>query len=454
MAMFITKKHISRRTVLKGAGISLALPFLDAMVPAATALIQTAAAPKLRAGFFYIPYGAIMSNTALGAAADRWTPSGSKADFKLNVIMASLEPYKKSVTSFDHLDNTASNGSVRAYTSTWLSCTNPLKGPSLDQIFARKISSDTRLSSLQVASETTNQQAAGGGAQGSMLSFSETTSPLTMEYSPRKILTKLFGDDDPAERASIEREKASLLDLIGDRTRALQNELGPADRAVLDGHLESVRQIEVRVQQESDRQAEVDRHLNAAMVDLHTLDARIPKGSQDKPLDEFDKQVPLLFDLVALAYQMDITRVVTFIMAAEGTNQTYPFCGVPDSLRLLSLHTNDPVKMEKLAKVQTWHMERFAEFLSKMATTPDGQGTLLDHSMFMYGSNISNSNTHSHYPLPTIIVGGGNGKLRQGGQQLALSEHTPLANLHLTLLNKTGIEQDRFANSTGLISGI
>ena len=169
---------------------------------------------------------------------------------------------------------------------------------------------------------------------------------------------------------------------------------------------------------------------------------------------EFDQQVQLIFDLVALAYQMDITRVVTFIMAAEGTNQNYPFIGVPDSFHPLSLHADDPVRIEKLVKIQTWHMEKFAEFLAKMAATPDGQGTLLDHSIFMYGSNMSNSDRHSHYPLPTIVVGGGNGRLKQGGQQLSLPEHTPIANLHLTLLNKAGIEQNRFGDSTGMISGI
>ena len=264
---------------------------------------------------------------------------------------------------------------------------------------------------------------------------------------------KLFGDGDPTERASIDREESSLLDFIRDQTRALQANLGAADRTILDGHLESVRQAEVRVQKDSDRQAELGRQMGTT-ADLHTLNARIPKGLLEKPLDDFDQQVQLIFDLVALAYQMDATRVVTCIIAAEGTNQNYPFIGVPESFHPLSHHADDPVRIEKLVKIETWHMEKFAEFLSKMAATPDGQGTLLDHSMFMYGSNISNSNVHSHYPLPTIVVGGGNGRLKQGGQQLILPEHTPIANLHLTLLNKAGIEQNRFADSTGTISDI
>jgi len=452
--VFITKKHISRRTLLKGAGITLALPFLDAMVPAATALAQTAAAPKLRTGFFYIPHGAIMYNTALGPAADRWTPSGSGADFKLNTIMAALEPFKRSVTSFDHLVN--GTGSVRGYTSGWLSCmTSTVNiGPTLDQIIAGKIGSETTLPSLQVASETTNQQAATNGGPGSEMSFTAAHVALPLEFRPRTIFTKLFGDGDIAERASIDRQESSLLDFIRGQTRALQSDLGPSDRAILDGHLESVRQAEIHVQQDGARQAEMDGRLAAAMVDVHALDARIPRGSPAKPLNDFDQQVPLIFDLVALAYQMDITRVVAFSMAAEGTNQTYPFIGVPDSFHPLSHHANDPERIAKLVKIETWHMEKFTEFLAKMAATPDGQGTLLDHSIFMYGSNISNSDTHSNYPLPTIIVGGGNGRLKQGGQQLTLPEHTPLANLHLTLLNKAGIEQGRFADSTGTISGI
>jgi len=455
--MFILKKHISRRTVLKGAGVSLALPFLDAMVPAATALAQTAAAPKLRMGFFYMPHGAVMYNTALGPAMDRWMPSGSGAGFKLNVIMASLEPYKKYLTSFDHLENEASNGLVRTYIpATWLSCTRQGAniGPTLDQIIAGKFGPETKVPSLQVSSETTVQRAAGNGGAGAELSFSDSYSPLPLEYRPRMIWRNLFGNEDPYERSSIDHQKGSLLDLIRDQTRALQNDLGASDRAVLDHHLESVRQVEVQVQQDSERQALIDGQLAVSMVDLHALGSRIPKGTPDRPLDNFDAQVQLIFELVALAYQMDITRVVTCMMAAEGSVQRYPFIGVPEAFYPLTQHANDPVKIDKLVKIQTWHMEKFVEFLAKMAATPDGQGTLLDHSIFMYGSNVSNSNLHSHYPLPTIVVGGGNGKLKQGGQQLTLPEHTPIANLYVTLLNKVGIEQKSFADSRGMISEI
>src|SRR5207247_6030332 len=248
--MFITKKHISRRAVLKGAGVSLALPFLDAMVPAATALSQTAAVPKVRTGFFYIPHGAIMYNTSHGPAMDKWTPSGAGADFKLSPILSSLEPYKKYVTSFGNLENAASAGSVHTLNpATWLSATRPYgtgshahMAPTIDQLIAKAIGQDTPLPSLEVASETTVQSAAGGGGSYTTLSFRDPESPLPMEYNPRKIFLQLFGEGDtPEERAFIGRQTRSVLDLISDNTKKLQVQLGNNDRAVLDGYLETVR---------------------------------------------------------------------------------------------------------------------------------------------------------------------------------------------------------------------
>src|ERR1700676_4286933 len=243
--MFITKKHLSRRTVLKAAGVTLALPFLDAMVPAGTALAQTAAAPKLRTTFFYLPHGAIMHNTSHGPAMDRWTPSGSGADFKLSQILASLEPYKKYVSSFGNLENAATAGSVHTFTpATWLSATRPDTGgprahmaTTLDQVIAKIISQDTPLPSLELASETIVQVAAGGGGSYTTLSFRDADSPLPMEYNPRKIFLQLFGEGDtPRERASISHETNSILDLILDGTKSLQRDLGSNDKAALDGY--------------------------------------------------------------------------------------------------------------------------------------------------------------------------------------------------------------------------
>ena len=445
--MFITKKHLSRRTVLKGAGVSLALPLLDAMVPAATALAQTAAAPKMRTGFFYIPHGAVMHNTSHGPSMDKWTSSGAGADFKLSPILSPLEPYKKYVTSFANLENAASAGSVHTLNpATWLSATRPDAGrgrahmaATLDQVIAKVIGQDTPLPSLEIASETIVQSAAGGGGSYTTLSFRDAESPLPMEYNPRKVFLQLFGEGDtPEERTFIRNQTNSILDLIRDRTKNLQGKLGNADRAVLEGYLETVREIERRAEK-------------AGSSDLSSL--KIPNAPVGE-LEDFAEQVKLMFDLLALAFQADLTRVATYIMVAEGTNRTYNHIGVPDAFHPVSHHANDLERLNKLVKIQTWHVQKFAEFLAKMAATPDGEGTLLDHSIFMYGSNMSNSDLHNNYPVPNIIVGGGNGRVKLGGQQITLPERTPIANVHLTILQKVGIERDKFGDSTGVIAGV
>jgi hypothetical protein len=445
--MFITKKHISRRTVLKGAGVSLALPLLDAMFPAATALAQTAATPKMRTGFFYLPHGAIMHNTAHGPAMDKWTPSGSGADFKLSPILSALEPYKKYVTSFGNLENAASAGSVHTFNpATWLSATRPDTGgprahmaTTLDQVIAKAIGQETRLPSLELASETIVQSAAGGGGSYTTLSFRDPESPLPMEYNPRKVFLQMFGEGDtPEERAFIGRQTNSILDLITDRTKKLQGQLGNNDRAVLDGYLETVREIERRAEK-------------ASATNLTGL--KIPNAPVGE-LEDFAEQVKLMFDLLALAFQADLTRVSSYIMVAEGTNRTYNHIGVPDAFHPVSHHANDLERINKLIKIQSWHVQKFSEFITKMASTPDGDGTLLDHSIFMYGSNMSNSDLHNNYPEPNIIVGGGNGKAKLGGQHILLPERTPIANLHQTLLQKVGVQREKFGDSTGAIAGV
>jgi hypothetical protein len=447
--MFLTRKHLSRRAVLRGAGATLALPLLDAMIPAATALAQTAAAPKLRMGFFYIPHGAIMGNTSHGPEMDRWTPGGSGAEFALSPIMASLEPYKRYVTSFGNLQNQAMVGGVHSLApATWLSGMRPDRksagasmSATLDQVVAQHIGRDTTLPSLELASETTQQAAACSGAAcfyNTTLSFRDAHSPLPMEYNPRKVFVQLFGEGDtPEERTAISNQTKSLLDRISDRTHALRRDLGPGDRAVLDSYLDTVREIERRVALASSR-------------DLSGID--VPEAPIGE-LDAFEKQVDLLFDLIALAYQADLTRVASYIMVAEGTTRTYNHIGVPDSFHPVSHHANDLDRIEKLVKIQTWHMERFAAFLASIAAIPDGDGTLLDHSMFLYGSNMSNSDRHNGHPLPTILVGGGNGTLR-GGQHIELPSPTPLANLHLTILEKVGAPRESFGDGTGTIAGV
>jgi hypothetical protein len=258
-----------------------------------------------------------------------------------------------------------------------------------------------------------------------------------MESNPRKVFAMLFGEGaTAAERVAIVRQKRSILDFITERTRALQLELGASDKVLLDNYLDTVREIERRVKLAQDR-------------DLSGVKApEIPAAEQDIAID---KEVRLLFDLIAVAYQADLTRVASFIMIGEGTNRTYNHIGVPDSFHPLSHHADYVDRLEKLVKIQRYHMERFAEFVAKLAATPEGEGTLLDHSMLLYGSNMSNSNLHGNYPLPTILVGGAAGALK-GGRQVELPEHTTISNLHLTLLNKAGLEMKSFGDSTGEIA--
>ncbi len=449
MATFLTKKHLSRRTFLRGGGVALGLPFLEAMVPAATALADTAAAPKTRAGFFYIPHGAIMNNTVYGKEVDAWTSTGKGADFKLGKTLASLEPYKNYVTTFDNLENLAAGGSVHTLNpATWLSCVRPdtaAKGASmaitLDQVIVQHLGQKTALPSLELCSETTIQVAACGGAgcyYASTTSYSGPNSPLPMEYNPRKVFIQLMGEGDTAaERDALLRRNTSILDMINDRAKALNSTLGSGDRAKLEEYLDTVRELERRV-------------TVAGARDLKGI--TVPDAPVGE-LDDFDKQVRLMFDLLALAYQADLTRVASFVMVSEGTNRTYNFVGVPDSFHPVSHHSNDKERIRRLQVIERYHMERFADFLKKLADTKEGEGSILDHSLFLYGSNMSNSNQHDNYPLPEILVGGANGK-HVGGKNVTPAARTPLANLHLTILDKLGIQEPKFGNSTGLITDV
>jgi hypothetical protein len=381
-----------------------------------------------------------MGNTRHGPLLDRWTPKGSGPDFTLNAITKPLEPYRKYVTSFGNIKNEAAASVHVGNPGTWLTAQRqdvnaPHLFVSVDQVIADRIGRTTPHHSLQISSETTVQQAAGNGnALAITLSFRDANTPLQMEFNPRKIFVQLFGDK---KRVASLKETASLLDLFTEQARALEPELGPGDRAVLENYLDAVREAEksVAAKQESLR--------NLEGLQLPPM----PPGQ----LDEFDQQVDLMFDLIALAYRADLTRVVSFIMVAEGSNVQYPFIGVRESFHPLSHHADDLDRINKLVKIQTWHMDRFAAFLGKLAAVPDGEGTLLDNAMFLYGSNMSNSSTHSHFPLPTLLVGGGAGNLT-GGRHIDFPAATPIANLHLTLLGKAGIERQTFADSTGTIS--
>jgi hypothetical protein len=446
MAYFLTKKYLSRRTFLRGSGVALGLPFLDAMVPAGTALAQSAAAPKTRAGFFYLPHGAIMNNTVYGKEVDTWTSSGKGADFKLGATVSPLEPFKKYVTTFENIENSTAMGSVHTLNpATWLSCVRPdtsatgaSLGITLDQLIAQKIGQQTALPSLELASETTVQIAAGNGGFYTTTAFASPTKPLPMEFNPRKVFIQLVGDyDSAAERAEMLRKNASILDMIGDRSKSLKAQLSPGDQHTLSDYLDTVRELERRVKLASDK-------------DMSKLDVpNAPVGQ----LDDFDAQLKMMFDLIALAYQADLTRVVNFIQAAEGTDRNYPQFGDTDGFHPTSHHANQRGRITALQKIQRYHMERFAEFLKKLDAAKEGDGSVLDHSLFLYGSNMGNSNAHDNYPLPEVLIGGANGK-HVGGKNLTLPERTPLANIHLTILDKLGIPQKSFGNSTGVISEV
>jgi len=415
-------------------------------VPASTALAQVDAMPKKRAGFFYLPHGTIMNNTPFGADVDQWTSTGAGDSFKMGKMLSSLEPYKNYVTTFENLENNSALGSVHTLNpATWLSCVRPGTGSvpelatTLDQVIAQQLGQETALPSLELATETTIQVAAGnGGFYAVTTSFASPNQPLPMEFNPRKVFIQLMGPyDTQEERSRILEKNKSILDMIADRTRSLQKDLGAGDRVLLSNYLDTIREIERRVQIASDQ--------DLSGMDIPTA----PVGV----FEDFDEQIKMMFDLLALAYQADLTRVGTLVMAAEGTDRTYPQVKVAGGFHPTSHHTNDPGRIQDLIRVQTYHMDHFGRFIKRLADTPDGDGSILDHSLFLYGSNMGNSNQHDNYPLPEILVGGASGA-HKGGKNITPPERTPLANVHLTILDKLGIPQDSFGNSTGILSDV
>jgi len=433
--MFITKKHISRRTVLKSAGYAVSLPLLDAMIPAATALAATAAAPKLRMAFVYFPHGAVMN---------QWTPKAEGADFDLPPIIAPLKPFQKQLTIISGMENkSAIAAPVHAITpGTWLSCVpprishDPYGGITVDQIVARHIGQDTPLPSLEVGTEERGGEGSCdrnyGCSYGKTISFRDPSTPLPMEHNPRKLFQQLFGAGDTAdERVQLARESRSILDLVSKEADDLKRSLGLRDRAAMDDYLSTVREIERRVQQLEGR--------DLSKVSLPDAPAGIPS--------RFDEHMALMFDLIALAYQANLTRVVSFMMAAEVSNQPYNFINIADAFHPLSHHANNPTKLGNLAKVQAWNTGAFAKFAAKLQSLPDGEGNMLDNSILVFGSNMSDSNAHNHFPLPMAIVGGGAGRIK-GNRHLRYPDKTPIANMHLTILDRIGVPLETFGDAT------
>jgi len=447
--MFITKKHLSRRTLLRAGGASIGLPLLSAMVPAATALAQTAAAPRQRMGFFYLPHGAIMDNTRYGKELNAWTPDVEGKGFDLKPILEPLAPFKPYLTVVSGLGNRpAESPTVHAVTpATWLSCVTPQQGSSphlsvtADQVAARHIGQETPLPSIELATESGGGGSACDNTYGcsysSTISFRTASTPLPMEYDPRKAFEKIFGRGaTPAERATIQGEYTSLLDMVTGEVADLRRQLGATDRAIIDDYLDSVREIERRV----DLLGEQD-----------LSQANLPEVPVAMP--DFDGHLRLMFDLIAAAYQADMTRVATMMMAAEVSNMSYNHIGVPDAFHPLSHHAENRVAIEKLVRVQRYHSEVFADFLAKLDAMPDGDGgTVLDNSIFLYGGNMSNSNKHDHFPLPTLVVGRGHGI--RGDQHLRYPDHTPIANVLFTLLLRAGVPLESIGDSTGELAEI
>jgi hypothetical protein len=443
--MYLTKKHLSRRSVLRGAGAAIALPLLDAMIPAGTALAQTAAAPKPKLGFFYLPHGAVM---------DRWQPSATGKAFDLPEILAPYAPFKSSMTIVSGLRNKAAEGAgVHAVNpGTWLSCTSPfwskegdqtLRGISADQIAAREIGQDTLFPSLELCTEVKASSGAAcnpefGCGFGSTISFRTATQPLPMEHNPRKLFYRLFGQGDTAaEREAIIEQTGSLLDLVSDSATSVNKRLGTADRTRVSEYLDSVREIERQVQKMADQ--------DFSGLDLPDAPAGVPPT--------FDEHINTMFDLAALAYRAGLTRVISFMMAAEISMLTYNQVGVSDAFHPLSHHQNNPDKLARLAIVQNYHSKVFAKFLDRLRSTNDGDGSLLDHSILLYGSNMSDSNLHNADPLPSVIFGHGYGAI-EGGQHLKYAQDTPHANLILTLLARAGLSVTSLGNSTGELTEV
>ena len=434
--MIITRKALPRRTVLRGLGASLALPLLDGMVPAFAALRKTAAAPVKRLGVVYVPNGMMMNH---------WTPRTEGAGFDLPAILEPLEPFRRHIEVLSGMHGVDGEGPHARSSTRFLTGvgakpdngSNLSAAVSMDQLAGRALGRETQLATLELALDGRNF--AGSCDDGFSCAYTNTivwandTTPLPMENNPRVVFERLFGDSgstDPAVRQARLRKDASLLDSVTERAGALSRELGARDSAKLDQYLDAVRDVERRIQM-----AEAQSGRELPVVDQP---AGIP--------GTFGEHARLMFDLQALAYETDLSRVVTFMMGREITGRTYAEIGVPDAHHPISHHQRDPAKLAKLTRINQYHVQLFAELLARLEATPDGDGTLLDHTMIVYGAGMADSNAHASQDLPILLAGGGAGT---GGRHVRYPEHTPLANLHLSLLDKLGVPAESLGHATG-----
>jgi hypothetical protein len=449
--MFITKTALPRRTFLRGVGTVLALPLLDAMVPALSAMRQTAAAPVRRLGFVYLPNGVARNFSGI----NYWTPIGEGADFELSPILTPLAPYRDRLLVVSGLaqhpadaHDDGANGDHTRGTSSWLTGVHPKRtegadvrnGTSADQMAAAVIGRETPLPSLELAIDL---NFLGGQCENSYscaylntLAWRTPTAPMPTENNPRIVFERLFGDGGTsAQRLAQARQNRSILDSVMADLARLQQSLGPADRTAVTDYVDAVREVERRIQKVEE---------SGATSDLPTLER--PSGIPER----YDEHVKLMYELQWLAFRADITRVVTFMLGRELNFRTYPEIGITEGHHGLSHHQDNPNQIAKLAKLNTYQTELFAWFVDKLQSTPDGDGTLLDQSLFLYGAGLSNPNLHAHYDLPLAVLGGGAGRLK-GGRHLVFKEETPMTNLLLSLLDKAGVRIDALGDSNGRV---
>jgi hypothetical protein len=436
--MFISKRHLDRRTFLRGAGVCVGLPLLESMTPAQTPIARTAAASKSRLSCIYVPHGATM---------DKWTPAAEGKGFAFTETLAPLEKYRDRINVISNTAHAAAAGvnsdagaDHTRSAAVYLSGAHPQRekvevGMTLDQIVAQKLGQDTPLPSIELSIEEVALSCGAGYAcaYANTISWRTPTQPMPMENNPQVVFKRLFGDgSNTAQRQERRTEARSILDSVMSSVASLQKDLPAVDKATLGDYLDNVREIERRVQK-------ADQHMNA--------DIEIPASPVGIP-DALDDHFKLMFDLQVLAFRAEITRVATMMYARDTSGAVYPPTGVRDGFHVASHHSNARANMDKFALINKYHVELLAYFLEKLKTTPDGDGTLLDHSMVLYGSSMSNGNQHDHDPLPLILAGGASGQL-QGGRHIKPAAHTPASNLLLSMLNKLGVDVKSHGDSTG-----
>lgn len=446
--MMIARKALPRRTVLRGLGVTLALPFLDAMVPALSALGD---APR-RLGFIYIPNGVAMNFTGV----NYWRPPDPQEPFELSPILAPLAPVRDRVLVVSGLGHRqadgaepvddGANGDHARGTTTWLTGVRPLhtestavrNGISADQLAAAVLGRDTTLPSLELGIGINYLEGNCGNGYSCVylntLAWRSATTPVPTEDNPRVVFERLFGHGRvAAERLADARQNRSILDSVLEQTLRLQQTLGPADRATLDGYLDATREVERRLQAAETRGGDAAR-------------------SFERPLsipERFDEHVSLMYDMLWIAFQADITRVATFMLGVELNMRTYPEIGITDRHHALSHHGDDPMRIERYSKVNIYQTDLFAKFVDKLRSTPDGDGTLLDHSMLLYGAGLSDPNLHTHFDLPLSLIGRG----VKGGRHLVYPAGTPMTNLLVSMLDRSGVPVDELGDSTGPLGG-